>query len=468
MKPDRFRSLLEELIDENPFAIRAVLKILEVSFTESVPTLAVTCEERPRLLVNLAFIGRHCRSDAKVKAVICHEFLHVLLRHTEQKATLSPARHLAFDAVINAIIHRECGPKASAMMSGYYAEAPDLAKLLRPMNEAECNWYANHRHSKSDLPQWAHAWHALYEGRLVADDIEALAGDLEKSAGMPDSPGASDAPANRGTKPGPFKLKGGIPGETGALLGGHDMLGDALPAVLGEALERTLKEMNGSGIWRSPGSRGIGANPYQALFSGKDEPMRRWQHRAMAVLRTHVTPDRHSRALRSSARDYRIPVLSPSDRRAFVKSLWLPFLPDSTWHGEAPRREGTTQVYLDVSGSMNAEMQQIIALLGRLSRHIRRPFWAFSTLVAAAVIEGGQLKADTSGGTSMGCVLEHLAKTKPESAVVVTDGYIERLEPALVRRAAGTRLHVILTRDGSGAELHRAGLAYTQLDKVPS
>ena len=52
--------------------------------------------------------------------------------------------------------------------------------------------------------------------------------------------------------------------------------------------------------------------------------------------------------------------------------------------------------------------------------------------------------------------------------MVVTDGYIERLEPALVRRAAGTRLHVILTRDGSGAELHRAGIAYTQLDKVPS
>ena len=29
MKADRFRSLLEELIDENPFAIRAALKILE-------------------------------------------------------------------------------------------------------------------------------------------------------------------------------------------------------------------------------------------------------------------------------------------------------------------------------------------------------------------------------------------------------------------------------------------------------
>jgi hypothetical protein len=238
--------------------------------------------------------------------------------------------------------------------------------------------------------------------------------------------------------------------------------------VLEEALEQTLKEMNGSGIWRAPLDRGVGGNPYHALFTGKDDPMRRWQRRTMAILRAHVMPDRRSRARRNSAHDYRIPVLSPSDRRAFVKSLWLPFLPDSAWQTEAPRREGTTQVYLDVSGSMSAEMPQVITLLGRLSKHIRKPFWAFSTMVAPAVIEGGQLKTSTSGGTSMGCVLEHLAATKPDSAVVVTDGYIETLNPALVKRAAATRLHVLVTRDGSPAELKRAGLAYTQLDKVPA
>ena len=44
MNAERFRSLLDELIDENPFAIRAALKVLDVCFTESVPTLAVTCE----------------------------------------------------------------------------------------------------------------------------------------------------------------------------------------------------------------------------------------------------------------------------------------------------------------------------------------------------------------------------------------------------------------------------------------
>ena len=296
MNAERFRRLLEELIDENPFAIRAALKVLEVCFTESVPTLAVTCEERPRLKVNLKFVSRHCRSDAKVKAVICHEFLHVLLRHTEQRTPLTRARHLAFDAVINAIIHREYGPGASALMSDYYADATDLTKLLRPMNAAERNWYVRHGYPANVLPQWAHAWDALYAGRLVADDIEALASDLEKSAGTRNSPGTKGIPATGGGKPGPFKLEGGIPNDIGGLLGGHDTLGHALPAVLEEALERTLKEMNGSGIWRAPGSRGVGANPYEALFTGKDDPMRRWQRRTLAILRAHVMPDRHSRA----------------------------------------------------------------------------------------------------------------------------------------------------------------------------
>ena len=56
MTPDRFHAIFQELMDENPFAVRATLRILQTEFTETVPTLAVTCEERPRLLVNLQFV----------------------------------------------------------------------------------------------------------------------------------------------------------------------------------------------------------------------------------------------------------------------------------------------------------------------------------------------------------------------------------------------------------------------------
>jgi hypothetical protein len=125
-------------------------------------------------------------------------------------------------------------------------------------------------------------------------------------------------------------------------------------------------------------------------------------------------------------------------------------------------------VYLDVSGSMFAEMPLIVALLGRLRPYIRRPFWAFSNVVAPARIEQGRLVADTTGGTSMGCVLAHVARTRPRAAVIVTDGYIEPLGAEQVAATAGTRLHVVVTRDGNPGLLERAGLSYTQLSRLPS
>src|SRR6185436_1576572 len=127
-----FHNVYRELIDENPLAIRAVLKVLCVEFTDTAPTLAVTCEARPRLLVNLAFVRANCRTEAHVKALICHEFLHVLLRHTERLTELTRPEHLAVDAVINAIIHRSLGPDYSGMMSRYYADERGVARLLRP------------------------------------------------------------------------------------------------------------------------------------------------------------------------------------------------------------------------------------------------------------------------------------------------------------------------------------------------
>jgi len=174
-----------------------------------------------------------------------------------------------------------------------------------------------------------------------------------------------------------------------------------------------IRGLNGSGVWRSPKSRGVATNPYEALFVAKDEPMRRWRSRTLELLKRHLEPDRGSRAREDAPHEYVLPVLSPRDRRAFVRSLWMPFIPEAAWSATVPKRAAVANVYLDVSGSMDMEMPQIIALLGRLSRYIRRPFWAFSNCVAPAVIRNGQLVASTTGGTSMACVLRHVAETGP-------------------------------------------------------
>jgi predicted metal-dependent peptidase len=444
-----FHGIYQELIEDNPLAIRAVLKVLHIEFTDTVPTLAVTCEDRPRLLVNLEFVREHCHTDAHVKAVICHEFLHVLLRHTERFTTLTPTEHLALDAVINAIIHRTLGPDYSGMMSRYYAEERGVARVLRPPTVHEqdrierAEWEGRGRLRERQVQV---AWGGLYAGTLVADDIRDLAREH----------------LTRKTRP------------TTVLIGNHDALnGDSSPdpgasTVLADALDAVLKAMNGSGVFRSPARRGVGADAYRNEVRGADTAVGRWRRETYAVLRRHLLPDPRSIAREPSPRSFTLPVLSPGDRRAALRSLWSPFLPDARWETEHTARAGSAHVYLDVSGSMCAEMPLIVALLGRLAPYIRRPFWAFSNVVAPARIEQGRLIADTTGGTSMGCVLAHVARTRPKAAIVVTDGYIEPIARAQVVATAGTRLHVVLTRDGSAMQFQRAGLPYTQLSQVPS
>jgi hypothetical protein len=449
MNARTFHSVYRELIDENPLAIRAVLKVLCVEFTDIVPTLAVTCEVRPRLLVNLAFVRAHCRTEAHLKALICHEFLHVLLRHTERLTTLTRPEHLAVDAVINAIIHRSLGPDYSGMMSRYYADERGVARLLRPMTDAEegrainIPWPGVRIGAKEK--RVLSAWVGLYNGRLVADDIRDLARDLIK----PDA-----------------RIKVSLLGDHENLTGGGPSA-DPFTGQLADALDTALKAMNGSGLFRGQRA-GLGAEAYRNEVRPADTAVDGWRRETFAVLRRHLLPDPRSAAREPSSRSYSLPVLSPGDRRATLRSLWSPFLPDARWETDHTARAGSAHVYLDVSGSMNAEMPLVVALLGRLSTYIRRPFWAFSNVVAPARIEQGRLIANTTGGTSMGCVLDHVARTKPRAAIVVTDGYIEALRPDQVAATAATRLHVIVTRDGNATLLQRAGLSYTQLSRLPS
>jgi hypothetical protein len=448
MTPTEIRGLVGELIDENPFAIRAVLKILSIEFTSSVQTLAVTAEERPRLLINAEFIHEHCRDPDHVKAVLCHEFLHVLLRHTSLHGPLTPARHLALDAVINSIIHRQQGPKYSSFMAVYYGSVTGIRQMLRVMTQVESQRYLAAGQGRARVPAWWHAWHGLYCGKLLADDIEAIARDLEDCEGGDLAGLTGRDPVRRGC---------------GRLLGNHDDEAP-LPQALRDALERAQSQMNGDGIWRGAS---VGARQYGLLVDPRHAAMAKWQANALKVLRRHLEPARGAPRTPVPV-SARLPVLSSSDRRAFLRATWSPFLPEAQWTAVVQRPSGRAHVYLDVSGSMNAEMPLIVALLGRLSRWIRRPFWAFSTEVGPAVIDGGVLKAETSGGTSLACVLDHLALTRPASAVIVTDGHVEALRDRDVRAVMSTtRLHAIVTRDGNVAALRKAGVPYSQLERLP-
>ena len=440
-----FNQILKELIDENPIACRAVLSIFDVVFTEDVETLAVTLSDNPRLMVNLSFLNRNAQTETDIKAVLLHEFLHILLNHTEQYKRMDALTNIALDSVINAIIHRSLGPGYSDFMSRYYADVKGVAVILRPMERADISKSLRSHKHKMAIQR---LWQDIYDGKLVVDDILELTRTLKEVI--------------------PFKsifqiLKGK------SLIGGHDKWkGKTLSDDLRKALERSLSEMNGDGIWRSPKERGIGANPYDALFVQKNEKMIRWERTTWQVLMKLLTPDRNAPQREWEDRETMMPILTERDRRSFMKALWSPLIPEAVWQANVPKKAATTQVYLDVSGSMNAEMQSLVSLLHQLRRFIRRPFWAFSDEVKPAVIERGVLKTQTTGGTSINCVFSHIAETRPGKALIITDGYIESCQEVLLNKSKDQTLHILLSRDGSAAEIQRARIPYTQLEKYLS
>src|SRR5439155_5657104 len=181
-----FRNVLRDLIDESPLACRGVFGVCGIEFTEQVETLAVTLGKPSVLEVNLKFLREHCSSERHVKAVLVHEFIHVLLRHTERIPLMTPLLNLALDAVINAIIHRRLGPGYSEFLSLYYKDAQGVARLLRPMTGND-----EHRHrelgrqnrlvDKRQEFELLSVWRAVHKGDLVADDVYELVRKLQNT-----------------------------------------------------------------------------------------------------------------------------------------------------------------------------------------------------------------------------------------------------------------------------------------------
>ena len=452
------------LIEENPVPVRALIKTLDLVFSPRVPTLAITLEDRPVLRVNPDFVQAHCRSEREVAALVVHELLHVVLRQTQRFTPVTPIEHVAFDAVIHAIIHRTMGERASALMTRYHARAEGVARLLRPPTEealAEAGFTQwedfvrdpHHYRARKFSIIWKH----LYEGRVLADDLRGLIHHLPALDSLPALLGNHDE----------ARFPTGLPVSRKQRHTATDPGADARKALL-DAIDRDAStDAPGVIRWaphRRPPAAGS-ASRYHAQRADGDA-RRRWLRDTYAVLARHLTPK--GGAPQSAEAFATLPVLSPHDPRATLRAFWNPLPPEARWPGERPEPSGGALVYLDAGGSMRAELPVIVALLGRFGQVVRHPYWTFTTVVRQAQFENGLLANASKGRSTFDCVLQHLAQHRPPAAVAITDGFVDPPDPAWIERIHPTRLHVLVTRDGSTRAFDEAGIPVTQLGKVPS
>lgn len=455
----KFHALLEELTEENPLACRGLLGISRLEFTAAVATAAVSLEARPVLRVNLDFIRKHCEGEPHVKALLIHEFLHLLLRHTLEIRHLTPAVNVALDAVINAIIHRKLGADYSSFMTRYYAKAEGPLVLLRKCDaqDEEHFWhYRGERRKAGFQPdpcqlataQWLGSegnelWHSIYAGKAQHEDVL----EFIKTKRI-----------DQWRK----LLTDGVP----VFLGNHDegevFDADDIPGELASRLRASARELAGQGVLPGSATRKLGD---LSVPPAQSPAVAAWESQTLQLLRRLVVPDRRGGLQESQPAWTRLPVLHEGDRRGLLKSLWNPLVSEITWPAHRSQPRGSVAVYLDVSGSMSGELKALVALLHRFERHLRRPFWAFANTVEPAQLKNGRLVTRSTGGTSVACVLQHIRRTRPAKALIITDGFVERLRSGDYA-ISGIKIEVLLTSKGSRDVIRSSGWPIHQLAEL--
>lgn len=400
---DRILTRIVSSLPGGTFELETFVGLVGVELTDKVPTAAVSCGPRSRLLINPDFVDEYCRTDEHLFLLVMHELWHVLLAHTRLYPRPTAAHNIAFDAIINAgLARRFLGREYRGFFERLNPADQFPARLLRP----PVGW-PTHPDFRGPGPKGTEeVLRQLYQ-RTPNDtahwaDVLALLRDAE-AEGL-------------------------------VLLGNHDADDTDYDSVADEdPTGGALREMVGK--WPT--------GPLTAEHPGKggtpggwvvDRPdPRRVSKEFESVLRRACRPDpAGERQERVSVRPLQVTSVLPSrhDRRRVARHrLGIASLLQDTRIESVSRRSdrpGQARVYLDVSGSMT---HYVSDFLGPLTAYVSRrlaTLWQFSTVVEPLPLD--QLRAGsltTTGGTDIDCVLAHaLADPTTTSIVVVTDGYV--------------------------------------------
>jgi len=164
-----------------------------------------------------------------------------------------------------------------------------------------------------------------------------------------------------------------------------------------------------------------------------------------------------------------VPLPDARDRRAAVARAFgaTPVLYASHLTDRRAREAEATHVYLDVSGSVEPWLEDLYGALVALRRHVAPSVHLFSTRVETVSLDALRDGVrPTTLGTSIDCVLAHALARPVRRALVITDGYVGKVEAAAAS-AARRRLdlRVLLTPGGWRDDL--APIA-TRIEELPA
>ncbi len=455
----RLRARIYSVIPAASYQMEKLLSLVDIACTEDVPTAAIECVERPRMLLNPRFIEASCRTDEHLFLLVMHELQHVVLGHTRLFPRATLAHNLAFDAVINALLCQQFpGREFTSFFQALNSWEEFPGRLLRPAP----GWPERPQPLPADAGPEERRIHDLLYGRTgdityheIFELLTALLDDGEDTSPV---------------------LLGDHEGEHGDGVRDDSATRDA---TLRDVLRRVVEG------WPPPrqrlGGRDTG-RPVKSWMLGAPADPTRALRAAIRRLLARAGLQQHawhgSRRLLHSVQPLEIETVLPQagDRRAHALRRLTgaaPLLYRGSCLAPRTRREPlpVAHVYLDVSGSMAAALRPLAGALAPLHRARAIRLFVFSTVIGEVSPQDllRQRLANTLG-TDIRCVLQHLAALprtrRPRRTVLITDGYVGAVAPDAFT-SLGTALYVGLYRPLGAASHNDLAPAARHVELLP-
>jgi hypothetical protein len=418
------------------YGLPALLQLSEIVESTEVPTAAVECLRRPRMLINPQFVAEHANTPDKLVTLVMHELHHVILGHTRLFPRVTPLDNIVFDAVINSMLCWLMPERAHrALFEDFYDHAHFPACFLRPPPGWLPTAYGTTPDALTD-PSRAHL--AALHRRLYSQS-GATYEELRQAL-------SREVP----------------PDQVVALLGDHSPSGEGSSSDGGiehrapELIEHIRRIVE---RWPQPPNPIAGRSASDLLKAAKVTvpPTRRTM---LAGLLRKVAGRVGSSTLRAPQRrdiDVESPLPRLDRRTSVLRGLGMrPMLfRHPMQHARIGRGGELVHIYLDVSGSMSDVIGALYRAVLDCEGMVHRTVHVFSTEVVD--IGFGDLRrgsCPSTGGTCIECVANHMRRHQVRRAVIVTDGFVGTPGAASRDTLASCRLGVALT----GSSTHRRDL----------
>lgn len=459
MKPLPRKSRLGNSDESNRLAARLVgcvpaatvemetlCRMAGIKVSQNIPTAAVECVRRPRLLINPDFAAKYCQRDEHLFLLVMHELWHIILAHTRLYPRVTPAHNVAFDAIINAGLSRQYYDKPE--YRGFFEALNPADKFPSVLLRPPVGWPHNPEYPDVGPPGT----------RQILERLYPLGNS--KRASMPFYEEILQLLRQYAEQNGWVWVDG-----EPFLLGDHsdsDAEGQVfVDPILGETMKKIASKMPAQFGGQKPGRGGTRSDWMSDLAPPIENTRRTFSH----VLRRCLGPRQGGQRRRQKTP---IPTISgtsvlpnPRDRLATARrQLGIPntiWAQPGTVKARVPEVPSKAHVYLDVSGSMAEVLPHLLGLILPYVVAGQVDIFQFSTVVEPLPIsrlQNGQLR--TTGGTDINCVLEHALDVAPtiHKALLLTDGATGIPWNNLVERVReqNLRIYVVLPAESAWEE----------------